>query len=84
MSNGITGVATETIGALKSSPILIVMVVLNVAFLGAASFYLSKQQDDTSQVTIQILQRCLPDVHPEAFVAPPRRPVVEVFGQHRE
>ena len=80
-SPGVVGVAHETITSLRGSPILIVMVVLNVAFLAAGSFYLSKQQDDSSQVTVQILQRCLPDVHPEAFVAPPRRPAVELFNE---
>jgi hypothetical protein len=87
VSNGITGIATGTIDALKGTPILVVMVVLNAAFLGAGSFYLSKQQDDIAQLTDKVLDRCLPNVHMEAYiVTPPQRrsPVVDVFGQQRE
>lgn len=87
MSNGITGIATGTIDALKNSPTLLVMVVLNAAFLGAGSYYLSKQQDDVAQVTDKILERCLPNVHMEAYiVTPPQRPIplMDVYGRQRE
>jgi hypothetical protein len=84
MTNGITGVASETISALKSSPILLVMIILNAVFIGAGSYYLSKQQDDTSQVMIKIFDRCLPDVHQNAYIGPfrPKNPAVEIFSNH--
>jgi hypothetical protein len=82
--SGITGIANNTIGALKGSPILLVMVVLNAVFIGAGSYYLSKQQDDTSQVMIKIFDRCLPDVHQNAYIGPfrPKSPSVEIFSNH--
>jgi hypothetical protein len=86
-NGGITGIATGTIDALKSSPILLVMVILNAAFLGAGSYYLSKQQDDNSQVMIKIFDRCLPDVHQNAYTFPNKKsgsPTVDVFTNDRE
>jgi CDP-diacylglycerol pyrophosphatase len=85
--SGITGVANNTIGALKGSPILLVMVVLNAVFIAAGSYYLSKQQDDTSQVMIKIFDRCLPDVHQNAFTIPYRKgqsPTVDIFNHDRQ
>ena len=85
--SGITGIANNTIGALKGSPILLVMVVLNAVFIAAGSYYLSKQQDDTSQVMIKIFDRCLPDVHQNAFTIPYRKgqsPTVDIFNHDRQ
>jgi CDP-diacylglycerol pyrophosphatase len=85
--SGITGVANNTIGALKGSPILLVMVVLNAVFIAAGSYYLSKQQDDTSQVMIKIFDRCLPDVHQNAFTIPYRKgqsPTIDIFNHDRQ
>lgn len=87
MSNGgITGIASDTVSALKGSPLLLVMVVLNAAFIMAGSYYLSKQQDDTSQVMIKIFDRCLPDVHQNAYTIPYRKgqsPTVDIFNHDR-
>jgi hypothetical protein len=83
MTNGVTGVATHTIDALKNSPILLVMIILNAAFLGAGSYYLSKQQDDTSQVMIKVFDRCLPDVHQNAYTIPYKKnqnPALDIFN----
>jgi|HubBroStandDraft_5_1064220.scaffolds.fasta_scaffold09764_6 hypothetical protein len=87
MSNGVTGVASDTINAFRGFPILLVMVLLNAAFLFAGVYYLTKQQDDASQTIDKVLQRCLPDVHMEAYIvtSPPRRgsPAVDLFNGHQ-
>jgi hypothetical protein len=74
---GVVGVATETIGALRGSPILIVMVVLNCVFIGAAAFYFKTQQENVYRLIDKMFDRCLPDVHPEAYVGKPPHPPVE-------
>jgi len=76
-SQGVVGVATDTVGALKGSPILLVMVLLNVAFLGVAAFYLRTQQEGIVRLMDKVFDRCLPDIHPDAYIrpAPPKPPV---------
>jgi hypothetical protein len=73
-SSGVIGVATETIGALKGSPILIVMVALNVAFLGAGIYYLGRQQDNVARLVDKLFDRCLPTLHSSQPDWPPIRP----------
>ena len=75
-SSGVIGVATETIGALKGSPILIVMVALNCAFIGAGIYYLGRQQDNVARLVDKVFDRCLPDHdHDPVLNRPPHRPV---------
>jgi hypothetical protein len=59
-AQGATAVAGETISALSGSPILLVMVLLNLGFLGSAAWYFHQQQLGTVQIVTQIMDRCLP------------------------
>ena len=65
-AQGVVGVAAGTVDALRGSPMLLVMVVLNMAFLAAAAYYLRNQQDNAFKLVGAMFDRCLPDVHPEA------------------
>jgi hypothetical protein len=73
-SQGVVGVATDTIGALRGSPLLLVMVLLNCVFLAAAAYYLRGQQAGTFQLVDKMFDRCLPDIHPQAYIAAPKPP----------
>jgi hypothetical protein len=66
MTNSITGVASDTISALKGSPTLLVMVVLNCVFIGGAAYYLRNQQDHAFELVSKMFDRCMPDgvTHP--------------------
>ena len=63
-AQGATAVAGETISALSGSPILLVMVLLNLGFLGSAAWYFHQQQIGTERVITQIMDRCLPAPKP--------------------
>ena len=58
-SGGVVSVASDTIGALRGTPILLVMVLLNCAFIGGAAFYLRIQQDNVYKLVDKMLDRCL-------------------------
>jgi hypothetical protein len=60
-AQGVIAVASDTIGALKTSPLLLVMVLLNCAFIGAAAYYLRNQQDNAVRLVAEIFDRCLPE-----------------------
>jgi hypothetical protein len=60
-SQGVVGVATGTIDALRTSPMLLVMVVLNCAFIAAGAYYLRNQQDHAYMLVNAVLERCLPE-----------------------
>jgi hypothetical protein len=86
-SSGVIGVATETIGALKGSPILVVMVALNIAFIGAGTYYLGRQQDNLGRLMDKVFDRCLPavdgyrsDGNNNPLYRPPHRPATGVIG----
>jgi hypothetical protein len=72
-SPGVIGFAGETVGALKSTPILLVMVLLNCTFIGAAAFYFRVQQDNVYKLVDKMLDRCLSEKRSELSV-PPARP----------
>ena len=55
----VTAVASDTIHALKSTPILLVMVLLNCGFLGIAAYYLHVQQASAYQLVDRVLDSCL-------------------------
>jgi hypothetical protein len=61
---GVITVASGAIDALKTSPILLVMVLLNCAFLGVAAYYLRTQQQSAFTLVTKVLDRCLPDTPP--------------------
>jgi hypothetical protein len=70
---GVVAVATDAIGALRGTPVLLVMVLLNCAFLFAAAYYLRGQQHNAFTLVDKILDRCLlerPDRH-QSDVYPP-------------
>ena len=70
-NGGVFGTANKAIGALSGAPMLLVMVLLNCAFIGAGAYYLRGQQSNAYLLVNRLLDRCLPDVHPEARVLPP-------------
>jgi hypothetical protein len=60
-NGGMFGAANRTISALSGTPVLLVMVLLNVAFIGAAAYYLRSQQDHAFTLVDKIFDRCLPE-----------------------
>ena len=57
--NGVFTTANKAIGALSGTPILLVMVLLNVTFIGAAAYYLRSQQMNVTKLVDKILEHCL-------------------------
>jgi hypothetical protein len=57
---GVVSVASDTVSALKTSPLLLVMVLLNVAFIVAGAWYLRNQQDHAFALVGSLFERCLP------------------------
>ncbi len=68
-SAGVTGVASSAIDALKTTPMLLVMVLLNLGFIGAAAYYLRTQQETAFQLVGKVLDRCMPEK--QSNVKPP-------------
>jgi hypothetical protein len=65
MSPGDLGkAAVNTVDALRSAPVLLVMVLLNCGFLGVAAYYLRIQQQSAFALVGKVLDRCLPGVAP--------------------
>ena len=60
-SQGVIGIATDTIGALRGFPVLLVMVLLNCAFIVSAAWYLRNQQDHAFALVRTMFDRCLPE-----------------------
>lgn len=52
---------------------LLVMVVLNCAFIVAGAYYLRTQQDNAYRLVDKIFERCLPETRPgqRPYIAPP-------------
>jgi hypothetical protein len=65
-AQGVVAVATDTIGALRGYPVLLVMVILNCVFIAAAAYYLRVQQDNAYKLVGSVLEHCLPD-HRSSF-----------------
>jgi ABC-type sulfate transport system permease component len=61
---GVVKVADDTVGALKTSPVLLVLVLLNLCFVGGAAWYLSTQQQHVASLVEKMLDRCLPPHQP--------------------
>jgi hypothetical protein len=58
---GITAIAGDAIDALKTSPVLLLIVLLNMAFAGAASYYLERQEERRGEgisALISLLDKC--------------------------
>ena len=83
-SPGVVGVASDTIGALKAAPLLLVMVLLNMAFIGAAAYYLRNQQDKAFDLMGSIFEHCLPAVKQsrlnDAYLPSPLNPLTSNDG----
>lgn len=78
-SQGVIGVAADTVSALRGSPTLLVMVVLNCMFILGAAYYLRVQQDNAYKLVNSILERCLPEPH----ASPPARPYTAPPTEHQ-
>lgn len=53
---------TEVVGALKGSPVLLLIVILNAAFIGASGYYLTKLEEyrhEDRERVLNLLDRCL-------------------------
>jgi len=61
---GVVSVATGAVDALRGTPVLLVMVLLNCAFLGAAAYYLRGQQANAFALVDKMFDRCLPEHKP--------------------
>jgi hypothetical protein len=62
---GVVSVATGAVDALRGTPILLVMVLLNCAFLAVAAYYLRTQQQTAFTLVNKMFDRCLPGApHP--------------------
>jgi len=57
---GVTGVATGIVDALKTSPVLLLIILLNMAFAGGAAYYLTYIENLRSEYLKLLLDRCLP------------------------
>jgi hypothetical protein len=57
----VTTVASDTVAALKTSPLLLVVVLLNCAFLAVAAYYLRTQQETAFKLVDKLFERCLPE-----------------------
>jgi hypothetical protein len=79
-SPGVVGFATDTVGALKSTPMLLVMVLLNCAFIGGAAYYLRTQQDNVYKLVDKMLDRCLAEKHADIPPSRPYSPTPDRFG----
>jgi hypothetical protein len=64
-SQGVVGVATDAIDALRTSPTLLVMVLLNCVFLAVAGWYLRGQQTNAFALVDKMLEHCLAAKPPE-------------------
>jgi hypothetical protein len=53
-----TQVASETISALKTSPLLLVVVVLNVGMIFALLYVANAQQDERQLLTKYVVESC--------------------------
>jgi hypothetical protein len=62
---GVITVATGAIDALRGSPTLLVMVLLNCMMIVAAAYYLRNQQDQAFKSINMIFDHCLPDRTPD-------------------
>jgi hypothetical protein len=59
-SQGVVGVAADTVSALRGSPMLLVMVVLNCVFIAGAAYYLRNQQDHAFELVSKMFDSCMP------------------------
>jgi hypothetical protein len=57
---GVVSVATGAIDALRTSPILLVMVLLNCVFIFCAAYYLRIQQNNVTRLVDKMFDHCLP------------------------
>lgn len=60
-AQGVVGIATGAVDALRGTPMLLVLVLLNCAFLIAGSYYIRGQQDNAFKLVDKMFDRCLPE-----------------------
>ena len=59
--NGISAVAGDVVDALRTSPVLLLIVLLNMAFAGGAAYYLVHVEDYRAQdrtALLALLEKC--------------------------
>lgn len=59
-------VATGVVQALTGTPALLVMVLLNIAMIGSAAWYLDRRESDVSKLIFVLADRCFPSTHGSA------------------
>jgi hypothetical protein len=69
-AQGVVGVATGAVDALRGTPMLLVMVLLNCAFIIAGAWYLRNQQDHAFGLVKTMFDRCLPALPPRFMPSP--------------
>lgn len=64
----VTTVASDVTSALKTSPLLLVMVLLNCVFIAAGAYFLRMQQENAFKLIDKIFDKCLPErLHSTSF-----------------
>jgi hypothetical protein len=62
-NEGMTDVALGVVDSLKTSPVILLIVLLNMAFAGSAAYYLTGIENKRAEATRLILDRCIPYTH---------------------
>lgn len=52
-------VASDVVSGLKSQPMFLALVVLNILAIGAGTWYLNSQSERNSVIVKQLLEKCL-------------------------
>lgn len=63
-NGGVVSVASGVVDALKTSPVILLIVLLNMAFAGGAAYYLATIENKRSEAIKLILDRCIPYAYP--------------------
>lgn len=63
-ATSIVAVADDVIGALKASPVILLIVLLNCAFAGAASYFMVRLETFRHEAMVTLLDRCIPKQPP--------------------
>jgi hypothetical protein len=56
----LSSVATTTVDALKQSPLLLVVIILNAGMIWALLFVASSQRDERQMLTKMLIENCQP------------------------
>ena len=56
----LTNIAGDVVGAFKTSPVLLLIVLLNMAFAGAASYFMVHLESWRHEAMVTLMDRCIP------------------------